>query len=135
MEGQDNAQFQLATKGLSMRIVFWMSFLSTISAIVLTVFCFIQIPVQKVPTQTALVIVDKQFINRSQLNLQQIDDLEFTIGNIRRNDYVFRITHTNLWSAGVFGFIFLAVLNLIITILTSRAMRSLNSKSKISHVS
>ena len=118
-----------------MRIVFWVSLLSTVSALVLTVFCFIQIPIQKLPTQTALIIVDKQFINRSQLNLQQIDDLEFTIGNIRRNDYVFRITHINLWRAGVFGFLFLATLNLIITICTSKTMRNLNNKSKISHVS
>ncbi|MEQ1597830.1 MAG: hypothetical protein ABL880_00540 [Methylotenera sp.] len=103
-----------------MRTIIWLSVSSSLSAFLLAVFCFIQIPVVKQPTQIALASIDKVYIKRFEFSAKEIKELDGTLGTIRWNDYVFRATHANLWPAGVFGFLFLAVLNFGIAILASR---------------
>ena len=113
-----------------MRIIFWLSVLSSLCAFLLTVFCFIQISVVKQPTTTALTIIDNGFIKRSAFSTEQIKNLNSTLGTIRWNDQVFRATHANLWPASVLGFLFLAVSNLGIAVLVSkRIYKSNNSKA------
>lgn len=116
-----------------MRTIFWLSFFSSLCAFLLTIFCFIQIPVVKQPTQVALTSVDKAFIKRSEFSTEQIKELDGTLGTIRWNDHVFRATHVNLWSAGVYGFLFLALLNLSIAILVSK-LTGKSNHSKVSNV-
>ena len=103
-----------------MRTIIWLSVSSSLSVLLLAGFCFIQIPVVKQPTQIALASIDKIYIKRSEFSSKEIKELDGTLGTIRWNDLVFRVTHANLWPAGVFGFVFLAVLNVGITILLSR---------------
>jgi len=117
-----------------MLTIIWLSAFSSLSAFLLTIFCFIQIPVVKQPTQIALASIDRVFIKRTEFSAKEINELDGTLGTIRWNDHVFRVTHANLWPAGVFGFLFLAVLNLSIAILASKLASKSNNNSKVGHV-
>jgi hypothetical protein len=117
-----------------MRRIFWLSVFSSLSAFLLAIFCLIQIPVIKQPTQIALASIDKDYIKRSEFSAKEIKELDGTLGTIRWNDHVFRGTHANLWPAGVFGFLFLAVLNLSIALLASKLSNKSNNNSRVGHV-
>lgn len=117
-----------------MRTVIWLSCFSSLAAFLLTIFCFIQLPVVKQPTQIALASIDRVFINRSEFSAKEIKELDGTIGTILWNDHVLRSTHENLWPAGFFGFLFLAVSNLSIAILASKFSSKSNNDSRVGHV-
>ena len=118
-----------------MRRIIWLSVFSSLSAFLLAIFCLIQIPVIKEPTQIALASIEKDFIKRSEFSANEINELDGTLGTVRWNDQVFRATHANLWPAGVFGFLLLAVLNLSIALLASMLSKKSNNSAGVGHFS
>jgi hypothetical protein len=94
-----------------LRIAFYASLVASLCAGTLCVFCFLQIPVHKQTTEAALASLEKQFIDRASLDGKQSERLKYLVGTIRWNDHIHRVTHANLWPAGVYGFLGLALIN------------------------
>jgi hypothetical protein len=55
--------------------------------------------------------------------LEQIEQLEWLAGIIRWNEAALRITHENLWPAGVFGFLIVGTVNLVLAVLLWTSIR------------
>jgi hypothetical protein len=105
-----------------LRLLF-LSLFSALLAIALAVVCFLQLAVHKETTEQSLVVIEKQFVERSRLSDAQLRRLDHALANIRWNDRTLRQTHANLWQIGVLGFIALAALSFLSAFLINRRMR------------
>jgi hypothetical protein len=105
-----------------LRLLF-LSLLSAVLALVLAVFCFFQLAVHKEPTEQSLVEIEKQFVDRSRLSEPQLRQLDHVLANIRWNDRTLKQTRSNLWGAGLFGFLAMAASSFLSAFLINRRIR------------
>lgn len=105
-----------------LRLLF-LSLFSAVLALVLAVFCFLQLAVHKESTEQSLGDIEKQFVDRSRLNESQLRRLDHALANIRWNERTLKQTHFNLWRAGIFGFLAMVALSFLSAFLLNRKIR------------
>ena len=103
---------------------FFLSLFTAVLALLLAAFCFLQVSVHKESTEQSLSVIEKQFINRSGLSSEQAAHLDRVFANLRWNDQVLKVTRSNLWLCGVFGFSVLAALNFLMAIFLNARIRT-----------
>lgn len=84
-------------------------------ALSLATYCFVQIPLIKHPTAAVISDLEDRFLaDRSQLSQSEAERLDAHLRVLRFNTKALHTAHTNLWSAGVLGFLGLGIANLVV---------------------
>jgi hypothetical protein len=107
----------------------FLSLFTAILALLLAAFCFLQVAAHKESTEQSLSIIERQFVNRSSLGSEQAARLDHALANLRWNDRSLKLTRSNLWLSGVFGFVTLATLNFLLAFFLNVKIRAEASKA------
>ncbi|MBW8463398.1 hypothetical protein [Acidovorax sp.] len=99
-------------------------FVLSAAALCLCVYCFLQIPFDKVSTEFAISEVERTFVVRMSFDAKQLEHLDWLAGWIRMNTAAFKSVHRNLWQASVYGFGAFGLLNAALGFLMWRALRA-----------
>lgn len=84
-------------------------------ALFLAAYCFVQIPLIKDPTAAVIAVLEGQFpADRSRLSQTEAERLDAHWRVLRFNSQALNTAHTNLWRAGVLGFLGLGIANLVV---------------------
>lgn len=84
-------------------------------ALSLAAYCFVQIPLIKHPTAAVIADLEDRFLaDRSQLSPPEAERFDAHLRVLRFNTQALNATHTNLWRAGVLGFLGLGIANLVV---------------------
>ena len=95
--------------------LFLVSLSLALLALSLAAYCFVQIPLIKDPTAAVISDLEDQFLaNRSQLSQPDAERLDAHLRVVRFNTQALSTAHTNLWLAGVLGFLGLGIANLVV---------------------
>ena len=106
-----------------MRAFIYLAACNGVLALLLSAFCFINFPFQKVSTETSVASLETDVIDRSRLSAEQIKILNWNLSWIRMNEISWRRAHGATWNAGVFGFAGLGLANLLLALFAYRASR------------
>ena len=102
------------TSSFTVRL-FLVSLSLALLALSLAAYCFVQIPLIKDPTAAVISNLENQFLaNRSQLSKPEAERLDAHLRVLRFNTQALNTAHTNLWLAGVLGFLGLGIANLVV---------------------
>lgn len=95
--------------------LFLVSLSLALLALSLAAYCFVQIPLIKDPTAAVISNLEDQFLfDRSQLSQPEAERLDAHLRVLRFNTQALNTAHTNLWCAGVLGFLGLGIANLVV---------------------
>ena len=84
-------------------------------ALSLAAYCFVQIPLIKDPIAAVISNLEDQLLaDRSQLSPPEAERLDAHLRVLRFNTQALNTAHTNLWRAGVLGFLGLGIANLVV---------------------
>lgn len=93
---------------------------SGLASLALCIFCLIHIPVIKVSTPSAVAYI-KTVMDGKGLVESERKTVDFELNQILFNDSRYRMVHSGLWHAGVYGFGILGLIHLLLGLVMVRA--------------
>ena len=108
-----------------MRSIIVLSMIVGFICLGLATIALIQVPVQKVSTTNALTSIEVALHRSLPASARLPEHVEYSLSDIRWNDYAFRVTHSNLWPIATFGLLFAAASHFTIAYLAWSSLRRL----------
>ena len=93
----------------------------------LAAYCFVQIPIVKKPTPSAVDFLEKNHIETARLSELDKELVAEALRVIRSNDKAVRHAYSNVWQASVFGFLGLGVVSFVLALVAHRQTRSVSA--------
>ncbi|WP_124515632.1 hypothetical protein [Acidovorax sp. FJL06] len=99
-------------------------FILSVAALCLCAYCFLQIPFDKISTESAIGEIERTFVVRMSFDAKQLEHFDWLAKWIRMNAAAFKSAHSNLWQAGVYGFGAFGLLSAALGVSMRRTLRA-----------